>query len=86
MSTTEPVCVLTGRDRALLTAVAAGRAEITCGCEPDLFIDGLCCCDQPAAHALAHAGLITADLPSQPGNRTPARLTHAGATALELST
>ncbi|MGH3947955.1 MAG: hypothetical protein ACRDSE_02360 [Pseudonocardiaceae bacterium] len=45
--------VLTGRDRAILAAVAAGRVEMSCSCEPDLFVDGLCCCDQVAARNLA---------------------------------
>ncbi len=42
---------LTGRDRAILRAVARGDAELACGAEPDLFLDGRCCCDQLAAAA-----------------------------------
>jgi hypothetical protein len=34
---------LSGRDRAILRAVAAGGAEVALGSEPDLFIDGRCC-------------------------------------------
>ena len=76
---TEP---LSGRDRALLRAVAAGRAELIGGCEPDLLIDGLCCCDQYAAHRLARAGLIRPAAPAAIGQRVPAELTAAGAAAL----
>lgn len=73
---------LTARERAILTAVAAGRAEMTCSCEPDLFVDGLCCCDQATAHELAHIGLITTATAGDPHTRRPAVLTPAGATAL----
>lgn len=73
---------LTARDRAILRAVAAGRAELVNGAEPDLMIDGLCCCDQIAAHRLARAGLIVAALAAQPGQRVPARLTTAGTVTL----
>jgi hypothetical protein len=43
---------LTWRDRAILRAVAGGGAELVFGAEPDLIIDGRCCCDQSAAHRL----------------------------------
>ena len=33
---------LSGRDRAILRAVAAGGAELQLGAEPDLFFDGRC--------------------------------------------
>ncbi|MEV6879252.1 hypothetical protein [Amycolatopsis sp. NPDC051128] len=49
---------LNRRALAMLRAVGAGRAELTCSCEPDLRIDGLPCCDQATAHELARAGLI----------------------------
>lgn len=74
--------VLTGRDRAILAAVAAGRAEMTCSCEPDLFVDGLCCCDQITAHNLARAGLIAANGTARPGTRVAAVLTLTGAAML----
>lgn len=73
----------TSRARAILRAVAHGRAEMTCSCEPDLFIDGLHCCDQSTAHALVHAGLIRQDRPGLVGNRVPARITTAGLAALD---
>jgi hypothetical protein len=73
---------LTARDRAILRAVAAGGAELVYGSEPDLLIDGRCCCDQIAAHRLAHAGLIAAALVAGTGERVPASLTAAGVARL----
>ena len=69
---------LTHRDRAILRAVAGGTAELLGGSEPDLLVDGRCCCDQPAVRRLAHAGLIIAARPAVLGQRVPARLTAAG--------
>jgi hypothetical protein len=63
---------------AMLRAVAAGRAEITSSQEPDLFVDGLPCCDQSASRQLAHAGLIRAATPTEPGQHVPAELTQPG--------
>lgn len=45
---------LTQRDRAILRAVAAGSAELVAGAEPDIYLDGLACSDQFAAHRLVH--------------------------------
>lgn len=73
---------LNHRERATLHAVAQGPAEITCSCEPDLFLDGLACCDQPTAHRLARAGLIAPAYAGKPGQRVPAVLTEAGHRAL----
>lgn len=67
----------TYRSLAMLRAVAAGRAEVSWGSEPDLFIDGLPC-DYVTAHALAHAGLIRPRWPVLVGHRAPALLTDAG--------
>jgi hypothetical protein len=69
---------LSRRELAMLHAIAAGRGEITGSGEPDLFIDGLACCDQSAAHHLAHAGLVHATRPAEVGQRVPAELTTAG--------
>lgn len=63
---------------AMLRAVGAGRGLVSCSSEPDLFIDGLSCGDQFAAHALAHLGLIRATCPGQSGELVPAVLTAAG--------
>jgi hypothetical protein len=72
---------LSGRDRAILRAVAAGGAQLQLGSEPDLFLDGRCCCDQ-AAHHLFRAGLITAATLGRVGQRVTAVLTPAGQHAL----
>jgi hypothetical protein len=73
---------LSGRDRAILRAVAAGGAELQLGTEPDLFLDGRCCCDQSAAHHLVRAGLIAAATLGLVGQRVVAALTPAGHEAL----
>jgi hypothetical protein len=43
---------LSGRDRALLRAVAAGRCRLGSGWQPVLLIDGLACADSAAGHRL----------------------------------
>lgn len=73
---------LHGRHRAYLRAVRDGRAEMTCSCEPDLYVDGLGCCDQMTAHQLAEAHLIAPAQPGTPGQRVPAELTTHGKSAL----
>jgi hypothetical protein len=75
--TTQPP-VANHRVLAMLRAVAAGRAQLTCSAEPDLFVDGVPCCDQFTAHGLAHEGLVRAGQPGKPGQRVPAVLTRAG--------
>lgn len=72
----------THRARAMLRAVADGRAELVCGCEPDLLVDGLCCCDQFTAHLLARDGLIRPVVPGAVGERVRAEITAAGHAAL----
>jgi hypothetical protein len=74
---------LSGRDRAILRAVAAGGAELALGAEPDLFLDGRRCCDQSAAHHLVRAGLIAATTLALVGQRVAAALTAAGHQALD---
>ncbi|WP_019819169.1 hypothetical protein [Saccharomonospora saliphila] len=76
---------LNHRERATLRAVSRGDAEITCSSEPDLFLDGLACCDQGTAHRLARAGLIAPAYAGRPGQRVPAVLTDAGQRALAPS-
>ena len=73
---------LSGRDRAILRAVAAGGAELQLGTEPDLFFDGRSCCDQSAAHQLFRAGLIAAATLGLVGQRVAAALTAAGREAI----
>ncbi|GAA3549249.1 hypothetical protein GCM10022222_36090 [Amycolatopsis ultiminotia] len=75
---------LNHRERATLAAVAAGHAEISCSCEPDLFVDGLSCCDQSTTRALVRRGLIEPAATGRPcGERVPATLTSAGTKALQ---
>jgi hypothetical protein len=69
---------LTGRDRAILRAVAAGNAEFTWGAEPDLLLDGRYCCDQAAVHWLTRAGLIAPATAGEAGERVAATVTAAG--------
>ena len=77
LATSQPPAV-NHRVLAMLRAVAAGRAQLTCSAEPDLFVDGVPCCDQFTAHALAHEGLVCPGQPGTPGQRVPAVLTRAG--------
>ena len=70
---------LTGRDRAVLRAVAAGRCRLGAGYAPELRIDGFVCADASIGHRLVAAGLIC------PGGQTDppvATLTEAGRLAL----
>jgi hypothetical protein len=71
------------RALAMLRAVDEGRAQLTCSQEPDLFIDGVSCCDQFTAHTLAHDGLIAPAHSGAIGQRVPATLTAAGLAAIE---
>lgn len=73
---------LNHRALAMLRAVVAGRAQISCSREPDLFIDGVPCCDQYTAHTLAHDGLIEPAQHGRFGQLVPAALTDAGIAAL----
>jgi hypothetical protein len=69
---------LSVRDRAILRAVAHGRAELVWGSEPDLYLDGRFCCDQNAVHRLVRAGLIAPEVEGGVGQRLPAVITTAG--------
>lgn len=75
---------LNGRQRAVLRAVAAGRATLALSCEPDLFVDGLCCSDQVCLHVLVHAGLIRPARPGRIGERVPAVLTAQAHAAIDV--
>ncbi len=77
-----PTEVLTRRDLALLRAVRVGRAELVCGCQPHLLVDGLHVCD---SDTFTLAGLIAPTIPGQVGMRVLARLTDAGTRALEAA-
>lgn len=67
---------LSGRDRALLRAVAAGRCLLDADCEPVLMVDGLACADSAAARRLIDAGLL--EPPARPHVLSVAVLTAAG--------
>lgn len=75
------VSTLSGRDRAVLRAVAAGRGQLGAGCEPVLLVDGLVCADFSTGSRLVAAGLLEA--PDRRRVLTPARLTTAGCAALD---
>lgn len=63
----------------MLAAVAAGRAQVGCSCEPDLYVDGCPVCDQFTAHQLFGRGLIRPTVCGAVGQRVPAELTVTGA-------
>ena len=71
---------LSGRDRAVLRAVAAGRCQIGAGWQPVLIVDGLACADFLAGQRLVAAGLLHPPDPARPLG--PAVLTAAGRAAL----
>jgi hypothetical protein len=75
--------LLSGRDRAILRAVAAGDAELVLGPGPDLLLGGRCCCDQGAAHRLVRAGLIRPATLGACGERVAAVVTSEGLSALD---
>lgn len=77
-----PMTALSHREAALLRAVRGGRVDMTCGSEPDMFVDGLNCCDQPTAHALFHQGLVRPTRLGAVTERVRAELTDAGHGAL----
>ena len=72
---------LSGRDRAVLRAILAGRCQLGAGCEPVLLVDGLVCADRGVGARLVTAGLVVAPDPARPLG--PARLTEAGFAALD---
>lgn len=80
----QPSESLNNRAVSMLRAVVAGRAQISCSSEPDLFIDNVPCCDQYTAHMLAHAGLIEPAISGVVGELVPAQLTLSGEAALAL--
>lgn len=77
---------LNHREQATLRAVELGRAEITCSAEPDLFIDGLACCDQFTAHRLARLHLVIPQRAGRTGERVPALLTDLAREVIGLPT
>lgn len=72
---------LTGRDRAVLRAVAAGRCATAAGPGAVLTVDGVPVCDQFAGPRLLGAGLIATSGPAP----APARLTSTGRALLHAA-
>jgi hypothetical protein len=72
--------VLSGRDHAVLRAVAEGRCRLGAGWQPVLLVDGLVCTDSAAGHRLVAAGLINPPDPARPLG--PASLTALGSAVL----
>ncbi|WP_206794677.1 hypothetical protein [Amycolatopsis sp. MtRt-6] len=73
---------LTRRAVNMLKAVRDGRAQLSLGCEPDLYVDGIPCCDQATARTLGRLGLIAANGPGRLGELVPAVVTKAGQNVL----
>ncbi|MDN5930962.1 MAG: hypothetical protein L0I24_07860 [Pseudonocardia sp.] len=73
------VTTMSGRERALLRAVAAGRCQFRGGCEPVLLVDGMACTDWSVARTLVESGFVEAPDPRVP--LAPARLTETGQAA-----
>jgi len=72
------ITALTRRAVNMLKAVRDGRAQLALSCEPDLYVDGIPCCDQATARALGRLGLISPSRPGQVGELVPAVVTGAG--------
>ncbi|MEQ0558040.1 hypothetical protein ABJI51_03070 [Amycolatopsis sp. NEAU-NG30] len=69
---------LTHRAVNMLKAVRDGRAQLSASCEPDLYVDGIPCCDQGTARLLGRLGLIAPAGPGPAGHLVPAVVTEAG--------
>lgn len=72
---------ISGRERAVLRAVAAGRCQLGAGCEPVLLVDGMVCADLALGHRLVAAGLIVP--PDPAASAGPAVLTADGRAVLD---
>jgi hypothetical protein len=78
MNREEPTCTRQATEHWPCSVQSPGRGQISCSSEPDLFVDGVPCCDQFTAHALTHDGLIRPGRLGLVGQRIPATLTGAG--------
>ena len=72
---------LSHRELAVLRAVSEGHAQLLCGCEPDLAIDGAWC-DHQAAQVLLANHLICSTVKGSVGQLVPATLTQDGRSLL----
>lgn len=66
---------------AVLKAVLAGRCELSGGSEPDIYVDGLCCCDHSVAGDLLRDGMVRPVL-TVAGRHARAQITERGRTML----
>lgn len=73
---------VTGRMKAMLRAVHDGRGELSGGSEPDLYVDGLPCCDFMSVHALVHGGYVAPSSVTALCERRTAVLTELGRASL----
>jgi hypothetical protein len=73
---------LSDRARNMLRAVRDGRGRLALGSEPDLYVDGIPCCDQQTVHALVKRGFLRPAGPGRPGELVAAALTAAGRAVL----
>lgn len=80
-SNTLPSNTLTGRDRALLGAVAAGRCDVRRAGSLELRVDGRWFSDQIRVQTLAQEGFLGPAV-DHPGLRVQATLLEAGRAAL----
>jgi hypothetical protein len=76
--------MITGRDRAILGAVEAGRCAVAPGAGSALLVDGRCCSDQFAGWRLSTAGYIQVAA-EPPGRPSRVALTGAGRAALQAA-
>ncbi|SNR34783.1 hypothetical protein SAMN06265360_10314 [Haloechinothrix alba] len=82
MTNAASTSTLSARARAILEAVVAGRVELSGNSEPDMFVDGLACCDQSLAHDLVRTGLVRRASTTFAGGGHAAVLTYRGLAAL----
>lgn len=69
---------LNRRQLAVLVATAEGRCELSSSCEPDVFVDGLCCCDHSVGGLLLRAGLVRRATLTLADQRVPVEVTELG--------
>lgn len=80
-----PGSSLSDRALSMLRAVRDGRAQFGPGPGADLYVDGIHCCDQEAAHGLAGLGLIRPACPAITGDRVRAIVTDQGIEVLDAA-
>lgn len=76
---------LSCQEEAILRAVHAGRVEISCSREPDMFVDGINCCHQATARRMFHEGWVQRAHSGLATERVRAGLTAAGRAVARLT-